>query len=156
MIEQRTLSFIVCVNLLALTACTDPASAAIGRPADVATPIGIDLGGSSRAPSRITSDAGAAASRNATGAGSVRLVADARSDVAAVGVINSIDAANKRINLSHQPIPAIGWPAMTMDFPVASSVDLGALKPGNRVNVTLGKGADGMYRINSVQPSAGR
>ena len=41
------------------------------------------------------------------------------------------------MNLSHNPIPEIGWPAMTMEFPVAPSIDLKAIKPGTRVNFTI-------------------
>jgi len=40
-----------------------------------------------------------------------------------------IDPAQHKLNLSHVPIPEIGWPAMTMDFPVAPAVDLKAIKP---------------------------
>jgi Cu/Ag efflux protein CusF len=32
------------------------------------------------------------------------------------GTVNSVDLAQHKVNLSHNPIPEIGWPAMTMDF----------------------------------------
>lgn len=153
-IHHRVPLFIVGVALFGLAARTDPAQAVNGRPAEAAVPLSVDLGASSRAPSRVAMDAAAAARHNSR-AGLVRRVADSQADVAAVGVVNSIDPAQKRINLSHQSIPAIGWPAMTMDFPVAPTVDLSTVKPGGRVNVTLRKGKDGMYEIRSVQP-AGR
>jgi Cu/Ag efflux protein CusF len=45
---------------------------------------------------------------------------------------------------------------MTMEFPVAPSVDLTRIKPGNRVDFTLEKKGDGgMYEIQSVQPAGG-
>ena len=50
------------------------------------------------------------------------------------GTVNAVDAAAHKVNVSHAPIPAIGFPAMTMDFAVAPSVDLQAVKPGSRVN----------------------
>jgi len=59
------------------------------------------------------------------------------------------------VNLSHNPIPEIGWPAMRMDFPVAPSVDLTAIKPGTRVNFTIEKGQSGMYEIKAIAPAGG-
>lgn len=71
------------------------------------------------------------------------------------GTVNSVDAAQHKINISHGPIPAIGFPAMTMDFAVAPAVDLRAVKPGMRVDFTVEQGAGGMYEIQSVTPSGG-
>lgn len=72
------------------------------------------------------------------------------------GTVNSIDAAGHKVNLNHGAIPAIGWPAMTMDFSVAHSVDLRALKPGSRINFTMQRGGDGMYVIQSITPAGGQ
>ncbi len=71
------------------------------------------------------------------------------------GTINSVDAAGHKVNLSHQAIPAIGWPPMTMDFAVAPSVDLGSIKPGMRVDFTMEQGSGGMYVIQSLTPAGG-
>lgn len=71
------------------------------------------------------------------------------------GAVNSVDAAAHKINMSHGPIPTIGWPAMTMDFAVAPSVDLRAVQPGTRINFTIEQGQGGMYVIQSIAP-AGR
>jgi Cu/Ag efflux protein CusF len=71
------------------------------------------------------------------------------------GMLNSVDAAARKVNLSHEPITAIGWPAMTMDFAVASSVNLTALKPGTHVAFTLSRGNDGMYVVQSITPGHG-
>src|SRR5262245_56715950 len=77
------------------------------------------------------------------------------SQVQGTGTINAIDAAGHKINLNHNAIPAIGWPAMTMDFTVAPAVNLSALKPGTRVNFTMQRGGDGMYVIQSITPAGG-
>jgi Cu/Ag efflux protein CusF len=69
---------------------------------------------------------------------------------AGVGTVNGVNAARRTVNLSHEPIPSVGWPAMTMDLPVAPSVDLTAVKPGTRVTFTLARGADGLYLIDSI------
>ena len=71
------------------------------------------------------------------------------------GTVNSVDPSAHKINLSHGAIPAIGWPAMTMDFSVAPSVDLRALKPGAPVNFMMERGSDGMYVVHSITPAGG-
>jgi Cu/Ag efflux protein CusF len=82
---------------------------------------------------------------------------DAKNDVHAPGTVNSVDPAGHKINVTHQPIPQIGWPTMTMDFTVAPAVDLRAIKPGSRVEFSMMQGPDGMYQIQSIVPAgAGR
>ena len=66
------------------------------------------------------------------------------------GVINSIDAAGQKLNMTHGPVAALKWPAMTMDFNVAPGVDLGALKVGAKVGFTLSRGPQGMYVIDAI------
>jgi Cu(I)/Ag(I) efflux system protein CusF len=76
-------------------------------------------------------------------------------DAHGTGTVNSIDPAQYKVNVSHNPIPEIGWPAMTMEFPVAPSVDLRALKPGTPVNFTIERGQGGMYEIRAISPAGG-
>lgn len=72
------------------------------------------------------------------------------------GVVNSVDAAARKMNVTHDPVPSLGWPSMTMDFAVASSVDLTALKPGSRVSFKLGKGENGVMSVESLKTIARR
>ncbi|MGE3279978.1 MAG: copper-binding protein [Alphaproteobacteria bacterium] len=65
------------------------------------------------------------------------------------GVVKSVDAAKRRVNLSHGPIPAINWPAMTMEFDVAPGVDLGGIRAEQPVEFTL-QGAAGTYTITQI------
>jgi Cu(I)/Ag(I) efflux system protein CusF len=69
------------------------------------------------------------------------------------GTVNAVDAAGHKVNLSHEPIPAIGWPAMKMNFPVAATVDLKNVKPGTQVEFTLAKNKAGTYEIQSMTPA---
>lgn len=69
------------------------------------------------------------------------------------GLVNAVNPAKRLVNLSHGPIAALGWPAMTMDFVVAPGVDLNAVKPGDPVVFTIGKDPAGMYRIETLRPS---
>lgn len=148
------------MGLLALTACTGPTAAV----ASSSMPAGIDLGSSSRATSTLAvADASAVAGQMAARhdarhppSADVQLVHDGHADAHAVGVVNAVDTAQRKINLTHEPIPSIGWPSMTMDFPVAPSVDLTAIKPGARVGFTIEKGKGGMYEVQSVQPAGAR
>jgi Cu/Ag efflux protein CusF len=82
-------------------------------------------------------------------------VRDGGNDATATGTVNSVDAAQHKINLTHTPIPAIGWPAMTMDFTVAPSLDLTRVRPGRRVKFSVAKGKDGMYQVRSMEPAEG-
>lgn len=79
---------------------------------------------------------------------------DGHNDAHGTGTINSVNAAQHSINISHKPIPSIGWPAMTMDFKAAPSVDLSQIKPGQTVNFTIEQGKDGMYEVQALSPAA--
>ena len=65
------------------------------------------------------------------------------------GVVNSLSEGT--VNVSHEANQRIGWPAMTMDFPVMESVDLAALNPGARVRFSIGRGEDGGYVIHQME-----
>jgi Cu(I)/Ag(I) efflux system membrane fusion protein len=58
-----------------------------------------------------------------------------------VGRIEAIDASS--VTLSHQPVPAIGWPAMTMTFRVADPKLVLGYHTGNRVRFGFDQPADG-------------
>lgn len=72
--------------------------------------------------------------------------------VSATGKVNAVNSEKRTVNLSHQPIPALGWPAMTMDMKVADDVDLSALEAETPVTVTLKRAADGIYVIEEIRP----
>ena len=69
------------------------------------------------------------------------------------GTVNAIMDAERRVNISHGPIPALGWPGMTMDFDLADSATTEGIKVGQRVAFRLRKRADGAYEIESLSPS---
>lgn len=51
-------------------------------------------------------------------------------------------------NVSHEPIPEIGWPAMTMDLALLEGAQIiGEVAAGDTVTLMLIKGDDGMYSI---------
>ena len=72
-----------------------------------------------------------------------------------VAKINGPGAADGQVNVTHEPIPALGWPAMTMDLGVDASVAPDMIAPGKRLRIGLAKGKDGLYRIVAAEPDAG-
>ena len=55
-------------------------------------------------------------------------------------------------NVSHGPIPDIGWPAMTMDMTFLDGAEMDGVAPGEKVMMTLEKGPDGMFGIRALMP----
>jgi Cu(I)/Ag(I) efflux system protein CusF len=78
------------------------------------------------------SGAGFAATQAHEGHGATH-ASTAASAYAGVGVVRKVDAAQGRITLQHEPIAALGWPAMTMPFDVKDPKLLAGLAPGDKV-----------------------
>ena len=142
---------------LGLIACTT--SPPTRAEQDATVPLGIDLGGSG--PVIATAQSEAAAEAAPVGdqvprlGGEMQMAHAGQNDAHGTGTVNSVDPAQHKINLRHQPIPEIGWPAMTMEFPVAPTIDLKSIKPGTRVNFTIEQGQGGMYKIREIAPAGG-
>ena len=47
------------------------------------------------------------------------------------------------VTLSHDPIPSLGWPAMTMAFPLARPGLAAGLQPGDRIAFSVEETAEG-------------
>lgn len=69
------------------------------------------------------------------------------------GVVNSVDADKGMINLTHEPMPDLGWPTMTMDLPVTKHVVLGGIKAGDKVDFKIKLGRDKKYRVIEMLPA---
>jgi Cu/Ag efflux protein CusF len=135
------------VNALAVAGT--PASESMSSPPDMSAPMpGMDMSGGGMSGM----DHGSMELRPMPGM-EMAHATPAEVGIQAVGKVNSVDAANRTVNLTHQPIRNLGWPSMTMDFKVAPSVDLGALKPGEAVTFTLGApDADGNRLVERLLP----
>jgi len=70
------------------------------------------------------------------------------------GVVNGIDAAG-RINITHEPMPALGWPPMTMDFTVAEGVRLDGIAPGVAVEFELRQLDAVTYELAAIRTGGG-
>ena len=66
-----------------------------------------------------------------------RAAPTAATSVQGVGVVRAVNAGAKTITLAHEPIAALGWPAMTMDFGVSSAELLAGLRVGQKIAFEL-------------------
>ncbi|VAW92267.1 Probable Co/Zn/Cd efflux system membrane fusion protein [hydrothermal vent metagenome] len=74
---------------------------------------------------------------------------DNKKKITGSGVIKSLKPAENKINLAHNPIEALGWPAMVMDFAITQDVSLDDFQVEDKIEFTLIEGSDG-YSINSI------
>jgi len=66
------------------------------------------------------------------------------------GKVMSINKSTNQIRLKHEPIPALNWPAMNMEFKVKEKALLDKVKIGDNVTFTLApSGQD--YVITSLK-----
>lgn len=57
----------------------------------------------------------------------------------------------RQLRITHEAIPALKWPGMTMAFKVAPGVSLEGLGPGAKVTFTLSKTPQGGYLIEQIK-----
>ncbi|MFC5314793.1 MULTISPECIES: copper-binding protein [Azospirillum] len=98
--------------------------------------------------------AGPALAQSNQGMPGMNMGSQASQPITGKGVVKKVDPVKKTINLNHEPIPAIKWPAMTMDFQVAPNVDLSKVQPGQAVAFGLEKGNGDNYTVTSISPAA--
>lgn len=70
--------------------------------------------------------------------------------VEADAVVHAV--AGDTVNLTHEPIPAIGWPQMTMDLSLLDGADATAVEPGDAVTIELRRAPSGMFGISRITP----
>ena len=66
------------------------------------------------------------------------------------GVLHDINVEEKKINITHAPIPSLRWPEMTMDLPVSDNVDLSNFSADDQVKFFL-KLEDKTYIIEKME-----
>jgi Cu(I)/Ag(I) efflux system periplasmic protein CusF len=50
-------------------------------------------------------------------------------------LVKSVDAANGKVKLAHEPVKSLNWPAMTMNFAVKDPALFDKLVPGKKVEI---------------------
>ena len=75
----------------------------------------------------------------------------------AEGTVDGVDAKAGTLSLAHGPVPALKWPAMTMEFKAANASLLGGLKPGQAVRFEFVERQPGDFVVTSIAatPRAG-
>ena len=73
-------------------------------------------------------------------------------EIMAVGVVKKIFETEQKLRITHEPIEALDWPQMEMDFQVSKDyyVDKFNLQPGEHITFTLIKVGD-RYEISSIK-----
>lgn len=64
--------------------------------------------------------------------------------ISATGVVKQVDAEQGRVKIDHDPVPALGWPRMTMNFRVKDKAVLEGMGAGDRVRFEMKKDAKGL------------
>lgn len=67
------------------------------------------------------------------------------------GTVNKINNDAGSLNISHEAIPALKWPAMTMDIKVADRKILSEAKPGQAISFGLTKDPKAGYVISHIE-----
>ena len=65
------------------------------------------------------------------------------------GLVKKIDKANRKVTLSHGPLPN-GMPAMTMPFRVKDAAWLDQLKPGDKIRFAM-EDANGVLTVTRIE-----
>jgi Cu(I)/Ag(I) efflux system membrane fusion protein len=68
------------------------------------------------------------------------------------GIVKAVDPKTRRVRISHGPIEALGWAAMTMEFDVVPGADLETINIGQNVHFSLSPSEVGDYVIDIINP----
>lgn len=74
---------------------------------------------------------------------------DQAKEVTGKGIVKALMPEDRKLNLKHDAIDVLGWPAMTMDFALADDVDITGISVGDTVTFQLER-RDEHYLITSV------
>ena len=81
---------------------------------------------------------------------STDMVTEPDAPITGQGIVRGVMPGDNMVTLEHEPIEALNWPSMTMDFSVREGVSLDGLSEGDRLRFNLEQ--DGQrYRITSLE-----
>jgi len=92
-----------------------------------------------------------AAPANAAGSAEVTPVKSPGVEHRAAGKLEAIDAKAGSVTITHGPVASLKWPAMTMEFVLANSGQLGNLKPGASVAFSFVERKPGEWLIVTLE-----
>jgi Cu(I)/Ag(I) efflux system membrane fusion protein len=79
-----------------------------------------------------------------------RMSAPAMKIISGSGVVKAVKSDEHKLNLQHEPIDELGWPAMVMDFSLADDIDVNEFSPNDKVMFQLEQ-RDNNYLITSIR-----
>ena len=77
--------------------------------------------------------------------------AKAASIYKAVGSLDGIDAGGGTVTVTHEPIPALKWPGMTMDFKLAAPGLVKGMAPGTPIRFEFEQRGPGEFAITRIE-----
>ncbi|SHM66795.1 membrane fusion protein, Cu(I)/Ag(I) efflux system [Roseovarius litoreus] len=89
-------------------------------------------------------------SESALNAGMMRFAPTEAEPAMGKGVLVSLDPETRQARIDHEPIEALGWPAMQTRFAIRSDVYLDGLTEGDEVEFTAVRGADGLLALTEL------
>lgn len=89
-------------------------------------------------------------SESALNAGMMRFAPTATEPATGKGILLSLDDQKRRARIAHQPIEALGWPAMESEFALRSDIHLADLTEGQSVEFEAVRGADGLIALTRL------
>jgi Cu(I)/Ag(I) efflux system membrane fusion protein len=98
----------------------------------------------------IDSEASLAGSIHRLDAHDMAASSDTQQAVFGSGIVEALDTASRRIRISHGPIEALGWTAMTMEFDVLPGANLDTIKIGQSIHFSLSTSKVGDYVISNI------
>jgi Cu(I)/Ag(I) efflux system membrane fusion protein len=66
------------------------------------------------------------------------------------GTLNSIND-DGMVSITHDPIPALKWPGMTMDFALTNSSLVAGIKPGSQISFVIVERGEGEWVVTKMQ-----
>jgi Cu(I)/Ag(I) efflux system membrane fusion protein len=70
------------------------------------------------------------------------------------GTVRAVDLQGGKVNIEHEPVASLNWPAMTMDFVVADKALLRGLKPGQGIEFEIIQQAPAEFVLSRITPKA--
>ena len=94
-------------------------------------------------------------SESALSAGLTRMAPTDAAPATGKGVLVAFEAAQRRITIRHDPIPALDWPALETVFTLRSGVDATRFKVGDVIRFEAARGTDGLLSIMALRSDDG-
>jgi Cu(I)/Ag(I) efflux system membrane fusion protein len=73
----------------------------------------------------------------------------------AVGTVDAIDARTGALTITHDPVPSLKWPKMTMDFVPANDAIAKTARPGAAIDFEFVERKPGEWVVTKIEPARG-